>query len=99
LRFTGFFHDGVCFSGRPDMDFEPSPTQQLMGRLFAQNYDWLCGRLRSRLDCRHSAEDLASETFVRLLGLPDPHVCLPRACRFSLASCTLNACDDRTKNH
>lgn len=68
------------------MDFDSSPTQQLMGKLFAQNYEWLCGRLRSRLNCRHSAEDIASETFVRLLGLPDPHVIRePRALLTTIA--------------
>ncbi|MBH3460551.1 sigma-70 family RNA polymerase sigma factor [Pseudomonas putida] len=54
------------------MDLRPSSTQQLLGQLFVQNYTWLCARLRSRMACPHSAEDIASEAFVRILGLPDP---------------------------
>ncbi|MDF0729285.1 sigma-70 family RNA polymerase sigma factor [Pseudomonas entomophila] len=68
------------------MDFRPSPTQQLLGQLFAQNYAWLCARLRSRLHCPHSAEDIAAEAFVRILGLPQPETIRePRALLTTIA--------------
>lgn len=54
------------------MESKPLSTQQLFGQLFAQNHAWLCARLRNRLSCPHNAEDIASEAFLRILGLPDP---------------------------
>ncbi len=43
-----------------------------IGHLFKLNYAWLCARVRSRTGCPHSAEDIAAETFARILKLPDP---------------------------
>lgn len=44
----------------------------LIGQLFQQNYRWLCSRLSNRTGCIHSAQDLASETFLQVWSLPDP---------------------------
>ena len=44
---------------------------RLVGLMFQNDYSWLSGRLRlPRLP--HSAEDIASETFLKVLALPDP---------------------------
>lgn len=43
-----------------------------VGQLFKLNYAWLCARVRARLGCYHSAEDIAAETFARVLTMPDP---------------------------
>ncbi|WP_423360404.1 sigma-70 family RNA polymerase sigma factor [Pseudomonas citronellolis] len=47
-------------------------NREQIGQLFKLNYAWLCARVRSRLGCPHSAEDIAAETFARVLSLPDP---------------------------
>lgn len=40
--------------------------------IFRNEYRWLLSRLRSKLGCACTAEDIASETFVQLVELPDP---------------------------
>jgi RNA polymerase sigma-70 factor (ECF subfamily) len=40
--------------------------------MFQKDYQWLCGSVRRTLGCHHSAQDIASETFLRVLSLPDP---------------------------
>ncbi|HHQ2518463.1 sigma-70 family RNA polymerase sigma factor [Pseudomonas aeruginosa] len=45
---------------------------RLVGLMFQNDYSWLSGRLRRYLGCPHSAEDIASETFLKVLALPDP---------------------------
>ncbi|WP_437882347.1 sigma-70 family RNA polymerase sigma factor [Pseudomonas sp. LRF_L74] len=51
-----------------------------VGHLFREHYPWLCARLRIHLRCRATAEDLASETFVQILGAPpDETIREPRA--------------------
>lgn len=45
---------------------------RLVGLMFQNDYSWLSGRLRRCLGCPHSAEDIASETFLKVLALPDP---------------------------
>ncbi|MGN6651893.1 sigma-70 family RNA polymerase sigma factor [Trinickia sp.] len=40
--------------------------------IFRNEYRWLLGRLRLKLGCAFTAEDIASETFVQLVALPDP---------------------------
>ena len=40
--------------------------------IFRNEYRWLLGRLRLKLGCAFTAEDIASETFVQLIALPDP---------------------------
>ena len=40
--------------------------------IFRNDYRWLLGRLRLKLGCAFTAEDIASETFVQLVALPDP---------------------------
>lgn len=39
--------------------------------IFENNYHWLCGRLQRSTGCRYDAEDIASDTFVKVLNLPD----------------------------
>ncbi|WAH56415.1 sigma-70 family RNA polymerase sigma factor [Pseudomonas silvicola] len=39
--------------------------------IFKDNYRWLCGRLQRSTGCRFDAEDIAGDTFVRVLKLPD----------------------------
>ncbi|BES85206.1 RNA polymerase sigma factor [Pectobacterium araliae] len=38
----------------------------ILSQLFRGNYQWLVKRLSYTLKCRHNAEDIASETFLRL---------------------------------
>lgn len=49
-----------------------SIKHKLISQLFEQNYAWLCTRLSNRLGCSFNAEDIAAETFVKVLTLPDP---------------------------
>ena len=44
----------------------------LIGQMFQKDYQWLCSSVRRTLGCHHSAQDIASETFLRVLSLPDP---------------------------
>ncbi|MBJ9975137.1 sigma-70 family RNA polymerase sigma factor [Pseudomonas sp. S75] len=44
----------------------------LIGQIFKSDYAWLCTRVSQALGCPHSAQDIASETFLRVLALPDP---------------------------
>ncbi|PMS22082.1 RNA polymerase subunit sigma [Trinickia dabaoshanensis] len=39
--------------------------------IFRNEYRWLINRLRSKLGCAFTAEDIASETFVQWIELPD----------------------------
>lgn len=40
--------------------------------LYRQQHQWLKNWLRLRLNCSHSAADLAQDTFLRLLNKPEP---------------------------
>lgn len=44
----------------------------LIGQMFKSDYRWLCARVARAMDCPHGAQDIASETFLRVLALPDP---------------------------
>jgi RNA polymerase sigma-19 factor, ECF subfamily len=44
--------------------------REYVGGLFRNHYPWLCARLRRQLDSSTSAEDIAADTFVQLLGAP-----------------------------
>ncbi|MEE1886637.1 sigma-70 family RNA polymerase sigma factor [Pseudomonas carassii] len=44
----------------------------LVGQMFQREYGWLCGRIGRALGCPHGAQDIASETFLRVLAMPDP---------------------------
>lgn len=46
------------------------PHHHLVARLFEQNYAWLCARAARLMGSRWRGEDIASETFVRVLRLP-----------------------------
>lgn len=54
------------------MSVPGAQNRERIGELFKLNYHWLCARVRSRMDCPHGAEDIAAETFARILTLPDP---------------------------
>lgn len=41
--------------------------QHAVHTLYEDHHSWLCGWLRKRLGCNHSAADLAQDTFVRVL--------------------------------
>jgi len=44
----------------------------LIGQMFKSDYSWLCARVGRAMGCPHGAQDIASETFLRVLALPDP---------------------------
>ncbi|MEB0223739.1 sigma-70 family RNA polymerase sigma factor [Pseudomonas sp. 10S4] len=49
-----------------------NPHYPLIGQMFQKDYQWLCTSVSRTLGCYHSAQDIASETFLRVLALPDP---------------------------
>lgn len=53
------------------MDHE-ALKHKVFGQLFQQNYAWLCARLSYRTGCAQSAQDIASETFLRVWSHTDP---------------------------
>lgn len=60
--------------------------RELVGQLFKLNYDWLRARVRARLGCPYDADDIAAETFARVLALQDPSaVREPRALLTTIA--------------
>lgn len=72
------------FSG---VEIESSGShQQLSARLFTDHHHWLLGRLQNTLRNRDEAEDLASETFLRMISQPDlSRIRTPRAFLTTLA--------------
>ncbi|BAP45400.1 RNA polymerase sigma factor [Pseudomonas sp. StFLB209] len=44
----------------------------LIDQMFRSDYRWLCARVARAMGCPHGAQDIASETFVRVLDLADP---------------------------
>ncbi|MFC6296575.1 sigma-70 family RNA polymerase sigma factor [Pseudomonas sp. CCM 7893] len=54
------------------MGVQQPPSHVLIGQMFQKDYQWLCGSVSRTLGCHHSAQDIASETFLRVLSLPDP---------------------------
>ncbi|UJB67192.1 sigma-70 family RNA polymerase sigma factor [Acidovorax sp. YS12] len=64
----------------------PPAQRPLAAAFFAEHQPWLLGRLHQRLRNRADAEDLASETFVRVVAQPDlAAVGTPRAFVATLA--------------
>jgi len=55
------------------------PVQDGVGRLYAEHHSWLFSWLRQRLSCHHQAEDLAQDTFIRLLNSRCSSIKEPRA--------------------
>ncbi|MBK5541656.1 sigma-70 family RNA polymerase sigma factor [Pseudomonas sp. TH05] len=49
----------------------PSTSHHHFTRLFSKNYGWLRARVSRLLGCQDSAEDIAAEAFMRLLGIED----------------------------
>ncbi|MFT3664909.1 sigma-70 family RNA polymerase sigma factor [Piscinibacter sp.] len=45
-----------------------NPVHPSLGTLYADHHGWLRGLLNKKLGCRHKAEDLAQDTFVKLLS-------------------------------
>ncbi|ACO78351.1 ECF sigma factor, FecI family [Azotobacter vinelandii CA] len=54
------------------------PPHRAVGLLYQNHHTWLVGWLRRRMDCSHSAADLAQDTFVRLIGGSLPELREPR---------------------
>ncbi|MAA73903.1 MAG: RNA polymerase subunit sigma [Salinisphaeraceae bacterium] len=50
-----------------------SADHSLCPALYQDNHQWLTGWLRRRLDCHHTAEDLAHDTFLRLITRGKPN--------------------------
>lgn len=46
-----------------------SSDHQLFTLLFSRHYQWLRSRVSQTLGCQHSADDVAADTFMRVLGL------------------------------
>ncbi|HEY0285546.1 MAG TPA: sigma-70 family RNA polymerase sigma factor [Pseudomonas sp.] len=62
------------------------PHHSFVSTLFAQHYTWLRGRVSRAMGCSFNGEDIASETFVRVLGLSDPQAIRePRALLTTIA--------------
>lgn len=53
------------------MDVDHKARTQLIDQWFRAEYRWLRAWVRKDTGCTHSAEDIASETFVQVLGLRD----------------------------
>ncbi|MGP5234780.1 sigma-70 family RNA polymerase sigma factor [Pseudomonas helleri] len=53
------------------MDVDHKSRSLLIGQWFRSEYRWLRARVGKDLGCPHGAEDIASETFVQVLGLRD----------------------------
>lgn len=63
-----------------------TPRQSLLHQLFGDHHGWLFERLRARLLCPSDAADMASETFVQVVALEDPHsIREPRALLTTIA--------------
>ncbi|TBU85647.1 sigma-70 family RNA polymerase sigma factor [Phytopseudomonas dryadis] len=63
-----------------------SDSHSLIQHLFEQNHAWLRSRLRARTGCQQHAEDLAAETFLRVLSMPAPErIREPRALLTTIA--------------
>lgn len=63
------------------------PSYLLIGQMFQRDYQWLCHCIRRTMGCHHKAQDIASETFLRVLTLPDPvAIREPRALLTTIAS-------------
>ncbi|OLS61723.1 sigma-70 family RNA polymerase sigma factor [Pseudomonas putida] len=59
---------------------------RVLQQMFGDHHDWLFQRLRARLGCCHDAADMASETFVQVVKLPDPQsIHEPRALLTTIA--------------
>lgn len=59
----------------------------LLSEIFRSDYRWLTERLRYRLGCRYSAEDVASESFLQMSTLPLlENVQTPRAMLTTIAN-------------
>lgn len=50
-----------------------------VGQLYHEHHGWLYAWLRNRLNCQHQAEDLAQDTFTRLLSSNSLDIHHPRA--------------------
>lgn len=67
---------GLCVQKRRVAGMAGSETDQWLwrrqlGQLYSEHQGWLHNWLRRRLGCRHRADDLTQDTFVRLLARRD----------------------------
>ena len=68
------------------MGVNQNPHFGLIGQMFKSDYSWLCTRVSRAMGCAHGAQDIASETFLRVLALPDPsQIREPRALLTTIA--------------
>ncbi|MCO8170958.1 sigma-70 family RNA polymerase sigma factor [Pseudomonas sp. 21LCFQ02] len=68
------------------MEVDHKVRTLLIDQWFRNDYRWLRAWVRKDMDCPHSAEDIASETFVQILTLRDvPSVRTPRALLATIA--------------
>lgn len=58
----------MTFAGIPPMQNEHAISLPAIGEIYAANHGWLVGWLSRRLGCRHTAADLAQDTFARILS-------------------------------
>ncbi|MGE8383764.1 MAG: sigma-70 family RNA polymerase sigma factor [Pseudomonas putida] len=72
----------------------PSPSDSSfcdVAALYRQQHNWLKNWLRHRLNCSHSAADLAQDTFLRLLAKDQvPHLHAPRTFLAKVAQSVLS---------
>lgn len=68
------------------MSASSATAHAALGETFKQDYSWLCARIARLLGCSFSAQDVASESFLRLLAMPDPsQIREPRALLSTIA--------------
>jgi RNA polymerase sigma-70 factor (ECF subfamily) len=67
-----FFAAGGTRFREQGMGDVQNPHYRMIGQMFQKDYRWLCAAVGRTLGCPHSAQDIASETFLRVLALPDP---------------------------
>lgn len=53
------------------LQYRPSADKDFLSLVFRSDYKWLTERLRSKLGCGFTAEDIASEAFTQFAALPE----------------------------
>jgi RNA polymerase sigma factor (sigma-70 family) len=53
------------------MSLSPSASTEQLRQLYVGHHSWLLQRLQRRLNNRHEAEDLVSDTFMEIVAQPD----------------------------
>lgn len=74
-----------------DIELPKDNAQQWLGALYSAHHGWLSGWLGRQLRCRNLGDDLAQDTFVRLVGAGQPPLLRePRAYLTTIAKGLLN---------